>query len=259
MRITVTKFREGRATRVRAGVVLAALALFALVRQPAMADHVIAPSSLATTAGDRSYGFNLAVTFQQLYGTSQLAGLSPGDRITGMQFRLTSGVPTAPPAALTASNFDVYLGPSSFPVGSLSSSMAGNQGPGTIRTRSGTLNIAPLSFPGGPGPNNFGPLIPFTTPYTYTGDSLLLTLSYTNMNPGGTMLFDAGSGLTDVQARQALGYANPVVDFSATAGYGVVVRFTTVPVPEPTGLVGVGLLGIGASLRRRIRRSVLES
>jgi hypothetical protein len=224
---------------------------------PAFADLVVVPPSLAATEGDQTYGFNFAVTFQQLYGTSQLAGLSPGDQITGMQFRLTADVPTAPPAALTASNFDVYLGSSSVQVGSLSSVVASNQGPGTTLTRSGALAIPPLSYSGGPGPNAFGPLIPFATPYTYTGSSLLLTLSYSNLNPGGTMLFDAGSGLPDVQARTGLGYANPLLEFGGPPNYGLVVRFTTVPVPEPGSLlpVGAGMGVIGLLYLKGARRA----
>ena len=148
----------------------------------AHAADFVAPSSLAVAEGDFYFGLSLNIEYQQLYGVSQLVGLSPGDTITGMQFRFDSSEPTGPGSTITSEHFDVYLGPSNFPVGSLSQSVAGNQGVGTVQVRSGPVTFPVMSFPGGSSPNAFGPLITFDTPYTYSGGPLLLTLAYTEMS-----------------------------------------------------------------------------
>jgi hypothetical protein len=215
----------------------------------ARAGVIMAPAALAGSEGNSLYNFTSAgaYTYQQLYGTSQLTGLTPGDVISGLQFRLNGGDPTGPAAGVNLSNFDVYLGPSNFAVGSLSSSTAGNEGPGTVLARSGAISFAAGSYPGGgTGPDPFGPVIPFTTPFTYTGGSLLLTLSYSTPT-GGPLSFDAGSPLNDVQARSGAGYNNATVSANFS-GTGLVAQF----VPEPAGalLVIAGMLAHAMARRR---------
>jgi hypothetical protein len=219
----------------------------------------VAPTSLRSNEGNRSYGFSGAATFQQVFGTSQLVGLSSGDKITGMQLRINGtddfdqANPAGPASTVTVSALDVFLGPSNFPVGSLSSSVAGNQGPGTVLARSGSLTIPPLSFPGPGTPPPFGLLIPFTTPYTYTGGDLLFTWSHTTPS-GGNLNFDTGfTTVSNVQARQALSYNSATVgsNFPNTA---LVVQFTTIPAPEPGGLLLCSLALTAIAARRRRRR-----
>jgi hypothetical protein len=217
----------------------------------ASANLVVAPASLAASEGNSEYAFSDAgaFTFQQIYGTSAFAGLSIGDQITGIQLRLNGGYPSLPTSAVSIAQFNVFLGPSNFRPGSLSSSVTSNQGPGTVLARSGALAIPANSFPGGSTPNAFGLLISFSTPYIYTGGDLLLTLSYTSA--GGDLDFDAGFGLADVEGRSGAGYNNSTLD-NDFRNYALVAQFTTIAVPEPRIdlLVFVGAIALLVAARR---------
>lgn len=232
-----------------------ALALLAagLLAGPAAAGLIVAPTSLAAAEGNVSFSADTALTTQVVYAPAQLAGLLPGDRITGLQFRFNGGEAAGPAAPVSFANFDVYLGPSNFAPGSLSTSTAGNQGAGTVLARGGPITFAANSFPGGAGPNPFGPLIPFTTPYTYTGGDLLLTLSHSA--PSSVLVFDADVGLTGVQGRQNGGYNSSFV-LQNMSQFAFVVQFTTAApaVPEPATVVVFGGLALAGAVGYRRRK-----
>src|SRR5207302_8764496 len=129
-------------------------------------------------------------------------------------------------------NFDVYLGPSNFAPGSLSTSPAANQGAGTMQVRSGPLTFPANSFPGGSSPNAFGPEITFSTPYTYTGGDLLLTLRYTAAS--GQLLFDF-QNTPDAQFRSAFDYNATTMPDSSPGSYVLKFTASSLPaVPEPS-------------------------
>jgi hypothetical protein len=234
--------------------------LLALGGTSALAESVVIPVGFATSPGNDGFGYlqGYDATFQQVYGADLLAGLPIGARIEGLAVRQEVNTPTWPPTAITSSRFDIYLGPSAFAPGSLSDSVAANEGPGTVLARSGPLTFAADSFPGGGSPNAFGPTIALTTPYTYTGGDLLLTLSYTA--PSGSIPFDAERGLAGAEARQALGFDQATVGADSPE-YALIVRFDFTPasVPEPSSLVmaALALGGVGAwcAARRPGKRS----
>jgi hypothetical protein len=178
-----------------------------------------------------------------------------GAVINGFRLRLKAGQATVT-TAVTSSNFDISIGPPAFQVGSLSTSTAGNQGPGTVLARSGPITFPANSFVGGAGPNPFGPLISFTTPYTYTGSDLLLTFSDTAFS--SSIVCDATTGLptTAAQGRQNVGvYNSPSVPNSFN-GFAMIVQFDyDTPVPEPSGcmLCGQAVLA-GVAYRKSSRR-----
>jgi hypothetical protein len=211
----------------------------------ARADVYVVPPGNANTSGTGA-SFTLVqsdYTGQQVYGANLLSGLPVGAVIDGFRTRLLAGQSTVT-SAVSSSNFDISIGPSAFHPGSLSTSTAGNQGPGTVLARSGPITFPANSFIGGPGPNPFGPLISFTTPYTYTGGDLLLTFSDTAFS--SSPVFDAQSSLFgSAQGRQNLGVFNSSTVPQNVDGFALIVQFdystATTSVPEPSTLTLSGL------------------
>ena len=191
-------------------------------------------------------------TGQQVYAASLLSGLPVGAVIDGFRFRLGPGQSTVT-SATSSSHFDISIGPSAFHPGSLSTSTAGNEGPGTVLARNGPITFPANSFVGGAGPNPFGPLIPFTTPYTYTGLDLLLTFSDTAFSTA--IVCDAQAGLVGTaQGRQDVGLYNSSTVPQNVDGFAVIVQFDYVTVPEPTTLTLSGLTVLGGLAYRSIGR-----
>ncbi|HQR07423.1 MAG TPA: PEP-CTERM sorting domain-containing protein [Gemmatales bacterium] len=207
----------------------------------------VAPTALNGVEGTGFYIYNGPITFQQVMDPSQLLGLQVGDVITGMQLRLDSTWLAS--AASSNTNFDVSIGPSNFAPGSLTSSVAGNQGAGTVLARSGSIDFPLNSFSFGSSPNAFGPFIPFTTNYTYTGGNLLLTISH--QAPSAELDFDVGAGITGVQTYQAQVYNSAELSDSSLDS-GLAVQFTLATVPEPATYIAVAVsVGFsGLAIRR---------
>ncbi len=210
-------------------------------------NTLVAPSALNGVEGAGFYIYNGPITFQQVMAPSQLLGLQVGDIITGMQLRLDSTWLAS--AASSNTNFDVRIGPSNFAPGSLTSSVAGNQGAGTVLARSGSINFPLNSYPFGSSPNAFGPFIPFTTSYTYTGGNLLLTIAH--QAPSSELDFDVGIGITGVQTYQAQVYNSAELSDSSPDS-GLAVQFTIAAVPEPATYIAaaVGVAFGGLAMRR---------
>ena len=115
--------------------------------------YVVPPAN--ATVGGTGGAFTLNgndYTGQQDYGASLLSGLPVGAVIDGFSLRLVPGQSTVT-SALSSSHFDISIGPSAFPPGSLSTSTAGNEGPGTVLARSGAITFPANSFVGGANPN----------------------------------------------------------------------------------------------------------
>lgn len=225
-----------------------ALSLFvlaiALAWLPAAgAEMKVIPPVADGAQGDDNYGLNFAITFQNLFAADQLNGLPAGATITGLQFRHDGSVSTSP--SLSATNFDIYLGP---PTGAtLGTSVAGNEGPGTLQVRSGAITFPEGAFPSGGNPNAFGPVIGLTTPFTYTGGPLLVTMSYTDFTGGVGLDFES-SGLTGNDARESLGYNASTVDDSAPESALVMQLDYVAPEPASAGIMAIA--GMALLLRR---------
>lgn len=235
---------------------LSTLFLLALVATvPAGAAIIVTPNANAATEGISSISGpfqSSGITFQWLIAASQFAAINPGDDLTAIGFRLNANATNQPAADSNFTDWRLALSPSLFPIGSLGTSFAGNLGPGAVTVRSGPLTIAASSFTGGPGPNPFT-FISFTTPYTYSGGDLLVTLTHT----GGSNGFSNDG----VSLESIPGLADTVLTNSYNAGSGQA-GFFNVPVtafetasaeiPEPsTLLLAAAGLGMLSMLRRR--------
>ncbi len=222
--------------------------ILGLMDADARADFVyVVPPANTNSSGTGGATFTLGAfdyTGQQVYGASLLSGLPVGAVIHGFSLRLAAGQSTVTSAS-SSSHFDISIGPSAFPPGSLSTSIAGNQGPGTVLARSGAITFPANSFGGGANPNPFGPLISFTTPYTYTGGNLLLTFSDTAFSTA--IVCDAQAGLfSNAQGQQNVGVYNSPTASQSINGFALIVQldYTLTSVPEPSSLTlsGVAVL-----------------
>ncbi|HTF90893.1 MAG TPA: hypothetical protein VK843_20905 [Planctomycetota bacterium] len=166
-----------------------AAALFAISTAPALAGDVFVPNNAPTTAGPGGYSTLLhsqARSYQLVVGPQELGGLPIGSRITGITWRLATWIvyPDWPGSGTTVpfTNYDIFLSKSNNPPGSLSTTYTNNIGPDVVQVRGGPLQMADVFFPGGaltPNVNPWGTVITFTTPYTYQGGDLLLTIRHT--------------------------------------------------------------------------------
>jgi hypothetical protein len=227
-------------------------AVSACICVPAGAGTIVVPPGNATVEGNGSSPNFLgadAITLQTVIGASLLTGLNVGDSIDGIQFRLDGGLPTGPAVNTVWSDWSLTLSPSNNAAGSLSATFAANIAAGAVTVRSGPLTLLANSLPGGATPNAFGLLIAFTTPYTYTGGNLLLTLTHTvaSNSPGAAVDYQF---LANAENQGAAGYrATTATLFQQNAM--PVIELTTVPEPASRAMFSFGLAGVAALAWRR--------
>lgn len=242
---------------------ITALTTLTLLAPTAYADTAVVPSAFTNTEGNSSYLITptFSVTYQQVYASSLLTSLVPGTQLTGMRFRADGGWHTLSSASYNFATFDVRIGTSTRTPGSLSATVADNLGADTIQARSGSLFWAAGSFPSDTSPSSFGPLIDFTTPYTYLGGDLLLTVSH-SAGGGDTLLWDAAQGSgsaipSRAEYRQTEGVVGSTTTTTGTNSYALVVQFETIvptassPEPGTLALLGLGGLLLPYGLRRK--------
>ncbi len=217
----------------------------------ASAATIIVPSQFANTEAGSSDNAPLGVSeqhFQQVFSSTLLTGLSVGDLIDGLAFRV-QGNETALPAQ-TISTYDISLSQSPNAPGSLGFTFVSNRGSDFQTVRSGPLTINAGDFPGGSSPNSFG-WISFSTPYEYKGGDLLIEVSYQGFSAGRDA--DAAYPYTAGLAQTAFGTGFS----STTADAGIfnealVIGLSTISVPEPPAFLMVGF-GLSLLILRRSR------
>jgi hypothetical protein len=217
---------------------------------------IVTPNADDGTEGNNSTVIpfsNVAWTFQWAVAASQLGSVPAGSQLTAIGFRLDGGQPPGPSSSFTIANWNLQLSRSLRAPGSLSATYASNIGADVVLVRSGPLTLAPNSFPGGASPNPFVD-VTFTTPYTYTGGDLLVTL---RQSGGGPLLqldsislpnalIDSVGSFGDNAAASGVAhlFSVPVNDFQFTMA-------TAIPEPAGLTLVASGALVALRYLRRR--------
>ena len=155
------------------------------------ASETVAASNLGNSI---PLGASIGGTYQAIYMPSQLVGLPIGGQITSLQLRLYNGAGAPwPSSAGTITNYRISLGGSNLTADTLSTVFADNIS-SPVLVRSGSFSLDAGAYPGGAAtgstPEAWGPVIAFSTPYTYKGGPLVIEFRSTGIG-GGTNFADA--------------------------------------------------------------------
>jgi len=187
----------------------------------AQSTEVLPPANAAVNGGTGNFiplGVSSGGAYQVLYEPSQLVGLPIGGRITSIRLRQWNSESSAwPPAAAVCTDYEIRLGTSTRTAATVSTTFANNIS-GAVLVRDGALNLDANAYPGGAAtgttPEDWGPVIAFSTPYTYTGGPLVI--EFRNNGTGAVTHF--ADAVTPFTAGAALG-----TTASQTAASGSVV------------------------------------
>ncbi len=191
--------------------------------------------------------------YQAQIASSLLSEIPVGSILTGAAWRLFMTLPSFPTAAITFTYYEITLAQAANSISSFSTTFAANMTNPQL-VRDGPLTVQAGGFPGGSTPNAWGPLLSFTTPYTYQGGDLVMMVSLgprDGEDPSYLDSIGAGSasyGSLYTARMQFLG------DTAVYPGDFAITQFEYASgVPEPTTLTlaGIGLLTVLALSRRR--------
>ena len=253
------------------GIMTAATLSMAAVAAPVAAETVVVPGAFATTDGNAAqfavFGnpSNSQFTFQFVVSASELGTVPVGATINSIGFRIAGSPFLTPETAASFSRYDLQIGQSANPLTALSTTFANNLGADTVLALSGALTIPAGAFVDlpGEGPNPFYDLS-FTTPYTYAGGDLAVTIRAIPTAGNPAVAVDAVAANTT--SINTVGVAFSANSTSGEVGIlnAPVTRFgyaVAAAVPEPgTWAMMIGGVGMaGGSLRRRKRHVAIAA
>ncbi|MGH7244795.1 MAG: hypothetical protein ACREJD_15385 [Phycisphaerales bacterium] len=174
-----------------------------------------------------------SAAMQVMYGADLLTGIPVGSVITGMQVRLEKNFSsTFPTSAFTITRYDIRMATSSLTPATMSATYASNL-TSPVLVRSGSLDVAAGAYQfvaSGPTvPQPWGPVIPFTTGFVYTGGPLVI--EFRMVSPSST--FAAYADVINTGSSQRYMFSENAPDAAAagsgpSAG-GPIVRLTHTP------------------------------
>lgn len=222
---------------------------------PATAGTIVVPNAYTSTESPSYVNgpfSDAAITFQFQLAASQFSAVPIGSSLTAIGFRLDStNTSSGPTAATTYASYDITLSGSANALGSLSNTFASNEGPNATSVYDSALVLEPDALVGGGSINPFY-LIQFSTPYTYSGGDLVVTLSY-SAPTGANVATYTVDGLTSSDGAALLN--NSFNAATGTGGYNFPVTefvFTSTPEPSTLGLAGLGVIACWMIRRRAI-------
>jgi hypothetical protein len=236
----------------------------ALCARAASAGTIVIPAQYANTGGNTSFlgpVNDVPMTMQTVFDSSLLSAIPIGSEITGITWRLSLNLGLTrgpwPSSNRTWSEYQIELSESLNPAGSLSTTYASNIASDAVIVRDGPLTILTDGFPGGAKPSPFGTVIPFATPYTYTGGNLLVTIRHTG-NLVDTPFPGLDAATTIIGKFQTI-FDTTNTDTSPTSNFSLgtpTFQFSYSAVPEPgtLALIGCGTAALVAYRWRRARR-----
>ncbi|MAE63758.1 MAG: hypothetical protein CMJ18_05755 [Phycisphaeraceae bacterium] len=222
-------------------VVLLSLVAFS----SAHADLIVLPEDFELVEGNAYEETALGVQanrIQVVFGESELTGLSMGDVITGLTFRIDDAANSSL-GTRTFSNYQILLGQSLNVPGSLSTTFSDNWGADVGAVRNGPLFIGANDWTAGGSPNAFGPTIDFQLGYTYTGGPLLLEYAHNGISGGSGRRVDTEGSNTGLDAQTIVGsgFFAGIANLQNNLNSAPIVQFEFTP--RPTAFEWDGFIG----------------